>query len=209
MPQTRDDFVVSPANELAVAALDAWPDGRINGVLALVGPEASGKTHLAMNWAERVRAEQLDHIGAELADLPALEGRPVVIDDADRVDDETLFHLINQANIPGGGLLLVSRRLPAAWATDLPDLRSRLDAIRVVELGLPDDVVLWGVLDRFFRQRSITPSPDLLEYLVRRIERSVPRAREFVARMAADHRPPTRALARELLGPGDDAGDED
>ena len=208
IPQTRDDFVVSPANEVAVSTLDVWPDG-LGGVLALVGPEGAGKSHLAANWAERVGAEVLADVAAEFADLPALEGRPVAIDDADRVDDETLFHLINQASIPGGGLLLVSRRRPAAWSADLPDLRSRLDAVRVVELGLPDDVVLWGVLDRFFRQRSITPSPDLLEYLVRRIERSVPQAREIVARMAADHRPPTRALARELLGRGVEAEDGD
>lgn len=206
IPQTRDDFVVSPANERAVSVLDSWPGGQ-GGVLALVGPEGSGKSHLASNWAERTGAEFLADVAAEVADWPSLEGRPVVIDDADRVDDETLFHLINQAHMPGGGLLLVSRRAPAAWTADLPDLRSRLDAIRVIELGLPDDVVLWGVLDRFFRQRSITPSPDLLEYLVRRIERSVPHAREIVARMAADHRPPTRVLARELLDR--DAGEDD
>ncbi|MBS0296247.1 MAG: chromosomal replication initiator DnaA [Proteobacteria bacterium] len=206
IPQTRDDFVVSPANERAVAMLDTWPSSQ-GGVLALVGPEGSGKSHLASNWAERTGAEFLQDVAADLADLPSLEGRTVAIDDADRVDDETLFHLINQAHMPGGGLLLISRRRPAAWSAELPDLRSRLDAIRVIELGSPDDVVLWGVLDRFFRQRSITPSPDLLEYLVRRIERSVPHAREIVARMAADHRPPTRALARELLE--QDGGEND
>jgi chromosomal replication initiation ATPase DnaA len=206
----RDDFVVSPANEGAVAAVDAWPD-RAGGSLALVGPEGSGKTHLALSWAERTGAAFFAGAAAELADLSTLEGRLVAIDDADAVDDETLFHLINQSGLPGGGLLLTTRVRPAAWETKLPDLRSRLAAMRTAELGPPDDVVLWAVLDRFFRQTSIRPSPDLLEYLVRRIERSVPGARAVVARLdeaaGPEHRPVTRALAREILEQ-DEAGPE-
>jgi chromosomal replication initiation ATPase DnaA len=198
----REDFVVSPANEEAVAALDAWP-AWFGGVLALVGPEGSGKTHLATDWAERHGAVFFSDVAVELTDLRELEGGPVVIDDAGEVDDETLFHLINQATSPGGGLLLTARTRPSTWSVSLPDLRSRLDALRVVVLGPPDDVVLFAVLDRFFRSSSIRPSADLLEYLVRRIERSVPKAREIVRRLdeaaAADHRPVTRALAREIL----------
>lgn len=205
----RSEFVVSPTNEDAVAALDAWPDW-YGGTLALVGPEGSGKTHLATDWAERHGAAFFSDVAAELADLRELEGRPVVLDDAERVDDETLFHLINQAAIPGGGLLLTSRARPQAWSTKLPDLRSRLDATRVAMLGPPDDIVLFAVLDRFFRRSSIRPSEDLLDYLVRRIERSVPKAREIVIKLdeaaSADHRPVTRALAREILE-RDDSGE--
>ena len=191
----RDDFIVGPPNESAVAALDAWPDA-LGGTLMLVGPEGSGKTHLARDWARRVGGHFLCDVEAQLADLPALEGRPTAVDDADRVDDETLFHLINQAR---DGLLMTSRIPPAAWKVELPDLRSRLNALRVVELGVPDEVVLWGVLRRFFRQVNVRPSDQLLEYLVRRIERSVPKAREIVALLDAEHRPVTRKLAREVL----------
>jgi chromosomal replication initiation ATPase DnaA len=209
-PYGPDEFVVAPANEAAVRALDAWPDG-LGGVLALVGPEGSGKTHLMADWARRTGAALLNDVAAELADLSELEGRPVAVDDADRVDDETLFHLINLAQAQGGGLLLACRTRPASWKAALPDLRSRLDAIRVVELGPPDDVVLWGVLERFFRQSSIRPSQELLEYLVRRIERSVPRARDIVAKLdeaaGPEHRPVTRALAREILEKETDSGD--
>lgn len=196
----REDFVVSPTNESAVRALDAWPDW-LGGALALVGPEGAGKTHLATDWAQQADAAAVRP--GEVVDLAGLEGRPVVVDDADRLDDETLFHLINLAGLPGGGLLLTSRDRPAAWACSLPDLRSRLNALRVVELGGPDDTVLRGVLLRFFEQSSIRPSEDLLAYLVRRIERAVPKAREVVALLeeaaGPELRPVTRALAREIL----------
>lgn len=200
---TREAFVESPANAQAVAALDSWPDA-VSHVLALAGPPLSGKTHLMTAWADRTGALVLEGEAAALADMADLEGRLVAVDDADRVDDETLFHLINLAGGHGAGLLLVSRQPPARWETNLPDLRSRLNAIRVVSLQEPDDELLRGMLTRFFGQNSVRPSPELLEYLVRRIERSAPAARQVVRRLidaaAPLQRPVTRALAREVLG---------
>jgi chromosomal replication initiation ATPase DnaA len=92
---------------------------------------------------------------------------------------------------------------PAAWTTRLPDLRSRLNALEAVEIEVLDDAVLEGVLEAFLRARGIRPSPDLAPYLVRRIDRSVASARDVVERLheasGQDHRPVTRALAREIL----------
>ncbi|HYF23217.1 MAG TPA: DnaA/Hda family protein [Caulobacteraceae bacterium] len=192
--------MVSASNRAAAEALAAWPDA-VGGALALVGPEGAGKSHLAADWAERTGAVMLNDVAAELANLSEFEGRPVVLDGAESVDDETLFHLINLAQAEGGALLLTARTPPSAWETALPDLRSRLNAIRVVQVHEPDDDVLKGVLQRLFADRAITPSPELIEYLARRIERSIPAARRIVAELDADagSRPITRALARELL----------
>src|SRR5688500_4462231 len=128
---TLDTFVRGPSNAEAVAAVEAWP-GWLGGCLAVVGPKGVGKPHLARAWA-------------------AAAGRPVLLEDADRgFSTEGLFHLINVAAREGGGLLLTARTRPASWATDLPDLRSRLNAFPVVEIAPPDDTVLEGVLRRFF-----------------------------------------------------------
>jgi hypothetical protein len=45
----------------------------------------------------------------------------------------------------------------------------------------------------------VKPSDELLEYLARRMERSVLKAREIAETLAADPRPVTRKLAREIL----------
>ena len=198
----RSDFVLSPTNEAAARALDAWPDWP-GGALALVGPEGSGKTHLARAWAQGAGAVVFE----ASAELSALEGRPVLVEDVDRgADDEALFHLFNMAGLKGGGLLLTARTLPAEWPTALPDLRSRLNALTVAQLGEPDDALLRKMLEKFFRERSIRPGEDVYEYLLRRIERSAPAAREIVRRLdeAADeqHRPISRVLAREVLDEG-------
>jgi chromosomal replication initiation ATPase DnaA len=205
----RDAFIVSASNAEAVRALDAWPAWH-GGVLALTGPEGSGKTHLAQIWRSETGAVELDP-GALPSDLRELAGRPVLAENADQSDGETLFHLINMAAQPGAGLLLTARTAPLQWPAALPDLRSRLNALPVAELGPPDDELLEGVLQKFFRERLIRPSDDIFPYLVRRMERSVPVAMALVERLDqasdAEQRPVSRALARQILEEDEESAD--
>ena len=191
---TRAAFVASAANAAALAAVEAWPAWP-GGALALIGPEGCGKTHLATVWAERAGAVRHDPAGTA-------PGRPVLVEDADTLDGETLFHLINRAPTDGG-LLLTARTRPAAWPAALPDLRSRLNALTVAEIGAPDDALMIAVLEALLREKHIRAAPDLYEFLLRRMERSVTAARAIVARLdeaaAEQGRAVNRALAREVL----------
>lgn len=196
----REHFVPGPSNAQAIAMLDTWPAWH-GGALALFGPTGAGKTHLARHWAERAGAVILDRADPRLAEI---SGRPALVEDVDQgIDGEALFHLINMAARDGGGLLLTARKAPATWDAALPDLRSRLNALPAAEIEAPDDEVLEGVLRKFFRERSIRPPREVFTYLLRRMERSIPAAREIVKRLdeAADEagRPISRALAREIL----------
>lgn len=197
---TRDAFVHGTSNAEAVAALDAWPRWP-GGALVLVGPEGVGKTHLAQAWAAGCKATVLDRASPDVA---AAAGHPVLLEDVDQgVDAEALFHLINLAAHEGASLLLTARKPPATWPADLPDLRSRLNALMVAEIEAPDDEVLRGVLQTFFRERNIRPHEDVYPYLLRRMERSVPGAREIVRRLDetedGEPRPVSRVLARQIL----------
>lgn len=177
-------------------------DGLDRGALALVGPAGVGKSHLARAWAAAVGAHVLP-AGAAPAEAPS--SGPVLVDGADAgAGDDLLFVLINRAASPGCALLLTGRAPPAAWPTRLPDLRSRLNALPVAELSEPDEAALAGLLTVFFRERGVAPSPELVAYLLRRIERSAQAAREVVRRLDdaahASGRPVGRGLAREVLG---------
>lgn len=200
---TRDAFVLSDANRSAVMALDDWAS-LPRGALALVGPAGSGKTHLALAWADASGA-QLVFPGRSLS----LDGNgPVLVEDADLLgQDEALFHLLNQAQA-GRAVLLTGRERPLAWPAALPDLRSRLNALPVAEIDPPDDAQLRAVLEQLFKARHIKPDEDLYPYLLTRMERSVTAARILAARMdeaaAARGRAINRALARELLDESSD-----
>lgn len=207
----REDFAVSPGNSDAVARLDAWPDWS-EGRLALVGPAGSGKTHLARAWAARADAVIIDATGPAAAapDLPALRGKAILVDDADRrgegqaLSDEALFHILNMAGVDGGTVLLTGRVAPLAWETSVADLRSRLNALSVAAIEEPDDVVLEAVLRRAFAQRLLKPDPDLYPYLVSRLPRSAAEAiaaADLLDEEAAERRRElNKALARDVLG---------
>jgi len=194
----RVDFVISPSNDEAVTAIDAWPNW-LSGALALVGPESAGKTHLARSWAHRAGAVEIKG----RFDPEVVGSRPVLLEDADAFDDaDGLFHLLNLA-AAGRGLLLTSRLRPSAWTSKLPDLRSRLNALRVVELAEPDDALLEGLLLKLFRERHIRPTEDVTPYLLRRMERSAPAAKALVdlidEQASAEGRAISRAFVRQIL----------
>lgn len=206
LPDGAAGFVVSDCNRAAVEALADWPD-LIGGVMAISGPGGSGKSRLGQIWAERVGAAAVHGAEAALVDPLEIEGRPVLLDDAMQADDETLFHLINLAQAPGGALLLIDRPAPSAWQVRLPDLRSRLDAVRTVSVEAPDDAVLAAMLEARFAERGIRPAKDVIPYLLRRIDRSAAAAAAIVEDLDARHRPVTRTLAREVVEGGAESGE--
>lgn len=209
---SRDDLIVSAANAEAVSLVDRWPEWPAP-VVVLAGPAGAGKTHLASIWRARTAALAVDprRIGDGVADLGA---RPAVIDDIDAspVDEQGLFHLINAVRAGGTHLLLTARRFPAAWGVALPDLASRLKAAATVEIHEPDDLLLAGIITKLFADRQIQVEPHVVQYLVRRIERSLATAMRVVQRLdrlALERKMPiTRALAAETVSALDEGQGE-
>lgn len=176
--------MVSPANAGAAALIDRWPDWPAP-VVVLAGPAGSGKTHLGAIWQEISSATACDAGSIGENALKAAEAGSVFIDDADRagLDEAGLFHLINAVRGSGTHLLLTARRFPAAWGVRLPDLASRLKAATTVEIGEPDDLLLAGVITKLFADRQVEVEPHVVQYLVRRIERSLSTAIRVVDRL--------------------------
>src|SRR5690606_35493977 len=181
LPDGAAGFVVSDSNRAAWEALADWPN-LIGGAMAICGPEGCGKSRLGQIWAERVGAAALHGAEAALIDPLELEGRPVLLDDAMQADDETLFHLFNLAQAPGGALLLIDRPAPSAWQVSVPDLRSRLGAVVSVPVEAPNVAVLAAMLEARFAERGIRPAKDVIPYLLRRIDRSAAAAADVVER---------------------------
>jgi chromosomal replication initiation ATPase DnaA len=200
--------VVSPSNEQAVALVDCWPDWP-SAVVVLAGPAGSGKTHLAEIWRGVANAMPID--ATCIGDfISKLDGRPALIDNADSVsmDENGMFHLINEVRAAGSHLLLTARRFPSAWSVSLPDLVSRLKAAATVEIHEPDDPLLTGVISKLFADRQVEVEPHVVQYLVRRIERSLATAMRVVDRLdrvALEQQSRiTRALAAEAISAMDE-----
>jgi chromosomal replication initiation ATPase DnaA len=201
----REDFLAGPSNAAALALIERWPDWP-DRIMALVGPEGSGKTHLASIWAEASGARVLSARLLGDADLPAaLATGALVVEDLEGagLDERALFHLLNLAREEGAYLLITARSGPGGFPVSIRDLASRLRAVPMVTLAPPDDTLLRSLIVKLAADRQLSVDEALVNYLVNRIERSFAAARAAVTRLDEEamrqHRPVTRALAAELF----------
>ncbi|MEM1197038.1 MAG: ATPase [Pseudomonadota bacterium] len=144
-------IVIGKANAGVVEALrepERWPFH----TAILTGPPRSGKS-LFGRWAE---AQGID-----------------VVDEAQSVDEDALFHRWN-ASQDGGTkagqpLLLIANARP--WNVILPDLRSRLGGSLALEIGEPDDAMAGQLIEALATERGLTLADGAADYLVPRCAR--------------------------------------
>lgn len=199
----REDLAVSERLAAAVSLIDSWPHWPAP-VVVLTGPPGSGKSHLAEIFRAQAGAVDIDAMaGSHSADRASQT--PVIIEDADRkgFDEIEFFHVINNVKQYGTGLLVTARSFPPSWNVQLPDLKSRLKAAMVIEIGPPDEQLLGQVIVKLFADRQLYIDDKIVSYMVQRMERSFSTAQDVVDqidRLALARRTKiTRALVSEVL----------
>ena len=116
-----EDFLLSDCNQAAFDHLRRWSTWPVMATV-LTGPRKSGRSLLGRIFVRKT--------GGRL------------FDDAEDHDEEALFHAWNEAQASRRPLLIVADSPPAGWGIALPDLRSRLSATPLIEIGRPDDRLL-------------------------------------------------------------------
>ena len=201
----REDFLIGPSNIAALTLIERspdWPDR----IVALIGPEGCGKSHLAAIWAKATGARVLTAKLLEESGLPtALATGALVLEDLAfaGLDERALFHLVNLAREQGAYMLITSRSPLTTFPVAIHDLASRMRAIPSVSLAAPDDSLLRSLIVKLAADRQLNVDDALVNYVANRIERSFVGARTAVARLDEEamrqHRPITRALAAKLF----------
>ena len=205
--QGQDDYIIGACNKLAAAWINRWPDWPKPGhSLNLVGPARAGKSHLAAIWQEMCGARLCDR-PAELASIVAGADVPLVVldkfDSAFNWPEDTLFHLFTRCDVESGGLLMLSEKPVAQMHWNLADLGSRMRGVAMASIDLPDDSLIYALLDKYFADRQLLAPPAMLRYLISRMERSFDTVQTIAAaldrRSIADKKPLSVDLARLVL----------
>lgn len=178
---TSSSLIITPSNATAFAGISSsanWP----KGCAILTGPARSGKSLMARYFSGQ---------------------GGTVVDDAEASADETLFNAWNRSQETAVPLLLVSRWRPVDWNIELPDLKSRVGAALLLEVGAPDDEMIEQLLQKQLADRGAVISIDAISYVKRRIERSYAAIESF-ARAAntmalAENVPVNLALVKKVL----------
>jgi chromosomal replication initiation ATPase DnaA len=196
-----EDFLVSKCNLAAVRLIDTWPEWQ-DQVQLLIGPAASGKTHLARVWQALSGAQALGPGNLAVDFVNSMgQGTPLVVEDADRVayDEKALFHLLNLAREKRLFVLLTAQSAPNRWPYCLPDLLSRLNAVPAIEIGAPDEALIRTVMLKHFADRQLDIDPKVLTYLALHVDRSLAAAAAAVAAVDRAALATGRKISRQLV----------
>ena len=171
-PQSQGEtrLIVTEANRDAFEHFRKWSLWPVRATL-LTGPRRSGRSLLARSFAERVG------------------GR--VIDQAQRTDEEELFHAWNAAQESGLPLVMIVDSVPPEWEISLPDLRTRIAVTPVTRIGEPDDALFQALIELHFADRGLHIPREALRFMAERLHRdywTAERAVEAVDRYAIEER---------------------
>jgi len=152
-PQAQDEsrFILSDANRAAFEHFRTWSLWPVKATM-LTGPRRSGRSLLARTFIERV--------GGQL------------FENADRYDEEELFHAWNAAQDSGRPIVMIVDEVPPAWQIKLPDLRTRLAITPIARIEQPDDALFKAIIQLLFADRGMHIPDDALKYIGDRVERS-------------------------------------
>lgn len=183
-PRTRFQHFLAGDNGAALAAVQSLIDTATEfvGVL-LAGPEGSGKSHLAQALVQTAADAgflPLRSLGnkAELAITHCSEHGLIVVDDIDaiagrRAEEVAMFDLFNRVKAAHGRLLITSAELPNRLPIHLPDLLSRLASLSQHRLRLLPEFEVRTVLVDRARDRGLSLSGEVLDFLLRRYPRNL------------------------------------
>ena len=150
-PQSGDErrFILSNANRDAFEHFRHWSIWPVKATI-LAGPRRSGRSLLARSFVGRV--------GGRL------------FDDAERHDEEALFHAWNQAQETGRPLVMVVGDSDG-WTIQLPDLRTRLAVTPVARIQQPDDDLFSALIELLFADRGLHIPGEALKFITGRVYR--------------------------------------
>ena len=201
-----EDMVVTPANRTAISIVrqpGKWP----TPVFCITGPYRCGLTTILNAWCAEQNgryfaAAQFSRL--KQAELDALAGSLVAVDDADRVAaNEKLLSLMNRTGEEGGRLLLASASSPSQWPVISADLKSRLNSMPVAEIHPPDEAMLIGRLEAAAARHFLKLEPEIVAYLSPRLDLTYEAIEAFAEKLShgvtTTGRAPSVPLAKEVL----------
>ena len=175
------DYFVSRSNYLAFNLIQNWPKWE-RKILNISGDTFSGKTHLAKIFQYKSNALYLGYSDINEDALKKIKlNETIIIDDFEKIKNEnllySLFNLIYQDN---KYLLILSNKTISKINYDLDDLNSRAKNCIFAQIENPDDDLIFAIIVKSFSDRQIKLEKKLLEFIIKRIERSYGKIYEFI-----------------------------
>ena len=176
-----DDFYVGQSNYYTFELINKWPKWEKN-FLNIIGEKHSGKTHLVNIFLKKFNGIRIESSSLDDEDIKKIKPyQNIILEDLCMNVDEkliyTLFNIIDQDN----KFLIITTTQPITEINfQLNDLRSRTKNCLLAKIASPDDELMFALILKNLSDRQITLDKKLINFIIKRIERSYGKIFEFI-----------------------------
>ena len=176
-----NDFFVSNSNYYAYELIKSWPKWE-KKIINICGEKYSGKSHLSNIFITKFKGKIIDVNTMNNETLNSLKiYENIVLENFSKNINEnliySLFNLIDQDS----KYLVINSQIPINEIDfKLNDLKSRLRNCLIAKIQNPDDEMIYALLLKNFADRQIILDKKLIDFIIKRIDRSYGKIFEFI-----------------------------
>ena len=176
-----NDFYVSKSNKHIFSLLTKWPKWE-KIFLNISGEKYSGKSHLINIFLKKFKGIKLQSSKIQNEDIKRIKiFENIILEDLNHDVDEkliyTLFNMVDQDN----KFIIVTSLIPIVDIDfSLKDLKSRSKNFLLQNIDKPDDDLMFALLLKNLSDRQIILDKKLIDYSIKRIERSYSKIFDFI-----------------------------
>ena len=176
-----EDFYVSKSNYFAFNLIDSWPKWEKN-FLNISGDKFSGKSHLANIFLKKFKGIKIDantFKNEKLHEIKVHEN--IILENFDQnIDEVLIYSLFNLIDNDNKYLIINSIEPINEMDFKLNDLKSRAKNCLFAIIEKPDDELMFALILKNFSDRQITIDKKLIDFIIKRIDRSYSKIFEFI-----------------------------
>ncbi len=177
----NEDFFISKSNKHILEFLNTWPRWERN-FINIIGEEFSGKTHLINIFLKKNKGVKFDANtlkNEHLKEIKIYEN--IILENLTNVINENLFYsLLNIIEQDNKYVIITSTKPIVRIDFNLEDLKSRSKNFLLLNIEKPDDELIFAILLKNLSDRQISLNKKLIDYTVKRIERSYRKIYNFI-----------------------------
>ena len=176
-----DDFYVSKSNFYTFELIHKWPKWEKN-FLNISGEKFSGKTHLVNIFLKKFNGIRFESTSLNDENLKLIKPyENIVLEDLNLgVNEKLIYTLLNIIDQDNKFLIITSCKPIAEIGFELEDLRSRTKNCLLAKIEKPDDELMFALILKNLSDRQITLDKKLIDFIIKRIERSYSKIFEFI-----------------------------
>ena len=176
-----EDFYVSKSNYHAFNLINSWPKWEQN-VLNISGDKFSGKTHLSNIFLKKFKGIKIDANFFEDKNFKELKiHENIILDNMGlNINENLIYSLFNIIDQDNKYLIINSLNPISEIDFKLEDLRSRTKNCLLAKIEKPDDELMFAMILKNFSDRQIIIDKKLIDYIIKRIDRSYGKIFEFI-----------------------------